>query len=59
MKIVERIIRGLFLFLFGLATGGIGMWFATMNVLKKPQPEETKNRKITYYDACTGRKISR
>ena len=35
MKVVERIIRGLFLFLFGLTIGGISMWITTMRILKR------------------------
>lgn len=58
MKVVERIIRGLFLFLFGLTIGWISMWFTTMSVLKRDRFDGRTGRKISYYDAYTGRKIS-
>ena len=58
MKIVERIIRGLFLFLFGLAAGGIGMWFTTMNVIKEVSREDRTKRKVSYYDYWTRERIT-
>lgn len=58
MKIVERIIRGLFLFLFGLAAGGVGMWFATINALKEVKHEDRAKRKVSYYDYWTRERIT-
>lgn len=54
MKIVGRIIRGLYLFLFGLTIGGVGMWFATMKTLSETSRTNRTNRKISYRDYYTG-----
>lgn len=58
MKVVERIIRGLFLFLFGLTIGGIGMWVTTMSVLKRNRFDGRTGQKISYSDYYFDRKIS-
>lgn len=54
MKIIERIVRGLYLFLFGLTIGGVGMWFATLKTLKETSHTNRANRKISYRDYYTG-----
>lgn len=58
MKIVERIIRGTFLFLFGLITGGVGMWLATMNALKESKHNNRAEHAISYRDYYSDRKNS-
>lgn len=58
MKVVERIIRGLFLFLFGLTIGGISMWITTMSVLKRDRFDGRTGQKISYRDYYFDRKIS-
>lgn len=58
MKIVERIIRGTFLFLFGLITGGMGMWLATMSVLKVNRHNSRAGYTISYRDYYSDRKNS-
>lgn len=58
MKVVERIIRGLFLFLFGLTVGGISMWITTMSVLKSNRFDGRTGQKISYRDYYFDRKIS-
>lgn len=50
MKIVERIIRGTFLFLFGLITGGMGMWLVTMSALKVNRHNSRAGYAISYRD---------
>ena len=57
MKIVERIIRGTFLFLFGLITGGMGMWLVTMGVLKVNRHNSRAGYAISYRDYYSDRKI--
>ncbi len=47
MKIIERFIRGIFLFLFGLATGGVCMWFMTINALEGEQ--KYRPRRVSSY----------
>lgn len=58
MKNIERIIRGIFLFLFGLAAGGAGMWFATINTLKEVRQDNRAKRTISYRDYRSNREIS-
>lgn len=58
MKIIERIIRGIFLFLFGLTTGGLGMWFITIDALKSGRNNNRADCKISYRDYYSNRKDS-
>lgn len=58
MKTVERIIRGIFLFLFGLATGGVCMWFMTVNALKEVGQDYRPIRRTSYRDYYSDRKNS-
>lgn len=58
MKIVDRIIRGAFLFLFGLITGGVGMWLVTMNALKVNRHNNRAGHAISYRDYYSDRENS-
>lgn len=58
MKVVERIIRGLFLFLFGMTIGWISMWVTVMSVLKSDRFDGRTGQKISYRDYNFDRKVS-
>jgi hypothetical protein len=58
MKNVEHIIRGVFMFLFGLTVGGASMWFMTINALKDIGQDNRTKRRVSYRDYYSDREIS-
>lgn len=58
MKRVERIIRGVFMFLFGLMVGGASMWFMTIDALNDIRRDNRTKRRVSYRDYYSDREIS-
>lgn len=48
MKIVKGFLSGLVLFILGLEIGGFGMWYISINALKRPNSEPMHRQRKSY-----------